>query len=205
MTKYERELREIESGLNYLPRQIRETRTRGRKIRSAEKQVRKAQARMEVCRIACLSLPKPWGAYHPTQTRHGNTYTRQEVSAMHEAIKRLDSKKDFLKMAKERYADKFIDRQAYRLELRALPGKIECLKSLIEIAAKRKKPAKEKNVASKWIEVAPGYFVEKYRIVTYRKTLTQEPIENVSGGFFVLSHDHGYAKFTMKQAQEIRA
>jgi len=199
MTKYERELKSFENALVYLPKSIRETKLRGARVKSIEKCVRKLTAKVETARRACETLPKHWTSYKPTKTGRGDRYARQEVSNLHIAISQLEREKDYLKRSKEAYAERFEDRRLHRQELRGLPEQITCLKALIEIAAKRKKPAKEKNKLDKWIEVTPGYFVEKHRIVTYCKTLPEEPIKNVSGGFYILSHHNGYAKFGMKQ------
>lgn len=197
MTTYERELQRIEADLKYLPRQITETKLRGAKLKAAEKQVRKAQARVEFCRVACESLPKLWTAYRPTRTRRGDNYARPEVTNIHRAITNLKSKNDDLKRAREQYANRFTDRQNHRQELRGLPEKIACLKSLMEIADKRRKPKKEQS--SKWVEVAPGYVVEKYRVAAYCRTLKTEPIKNVSGGFYVITHPKGFVKLSLKQ------
>ena len=197
MTKHERELEGAQYTLNYLPKKIRATKSRGREVRKAQKAYRKAQAKVEFALIACRALPKAWQGYQPKKTARGNTYSRQEVTNLHAAIARRKWKAEGLESAKESYANRFVDRQAYRKELRALPDQIESLKSLIEIADKRRKPKKEPDKTAKWIEVAPGYVVEKHRIVSYCRTLPQEPKKHVAGEFYVIAHNAGYAKFRL--------
>jgi hypothetical protein len=204
MTKYERELRELESGLKYLPRSIKETKTRGRKLQTEKKRVRKARARIEFCRVECHKLPKLWTAYAP-HGKHRDLYARPEVTAMHNEQHNLRRALVSLQGAQQRYDSRHADRAEYRKELRALPEKIACVQSLIEIAAKRKKPVKAKNAMSKFIEIVPGYVVEKARIVSYCRTLATPPRYKVSGDFYELHHDHGYIKFAMRPMQEVRA
>lgn len=197
MTQHERELEKLQGAASYLPRCIKETKARGRKLRTAKKKVRKARAVVEFCRVECQKLPKDWETYRrkPTKTP---SWTRPEVTAMHNALDKLGFLSDDLQGAQEKYSERHADRAQYRKELRALPDQIACLQSLIEIAAKKKKSAKCKNALARWIEVVPGYAVEKAKIAAYCKTLTQEPTKNISGGFYVLSHGSGYAKFVMQ-------
>ena len=197
MTKYERDLQFLERELTQLPAKIRATKSRGRKVSTAQKQFKKAQTRVKMCLVVCQSLPKPWSEYKPINRKSGFAYSRQEVTRLHEEMGILSRIEQCLKDTQGMYENRFMDRQEYRKRLRDLPVEIESLKSLIEIAEKRRKPKNEKGKMAKWIEVAPGYFVEKYRIVSYCRTLPIEPEKILRDGFYILQHPGGYAKFAL--------
>ena len=196
--KYERELRELEKKPESIHRGLRATRARGRQMRTYEKKLRKAKARFEVARRACLDLPKSWRDYKA----HGkirDRYANPKVQAIHDANKKLSWAYDGLKNAVKSFNTRHADRKELKALLRKLPDLIESAKQLAEIEARKKvakKPKPEKDWKSKWQEVAPGLVVPANTVKAYIKTFPKQiPFNNYT---VQVSND---AVFTLRPMQ----
>jgi len=218
--KYERELRELNCEfLKSIPRQLLEIKSRGRKVRSSKKRLRKAMARVEYAQRNCVHLPKPWQAYH-SHGKYQDRYARPEVQEMHQALRLLDYAKGNLQRAVEAYQARYTERREFKNRLRCLPDLIETAKSLSEIEAKKKalKQAKTqpKDWKLKWQEVVPGLVVPAKTVKAYIKTFPglvplNEDTVQISNNVFMLRptmNDRVYLKLpchTWEQAESMSA
>ncbi len=216
--KYEKELRELTREMESIPRRLTEIKARGRKMRTCENKLRKAKARFEVARRACLDLPKSWRDYKA----HGkirDRYANPKVQAINDANERLSQAYDFLRYAVKSYNNRYADRKELKDRLRDLPDLIESAKQLAEIEAKRKaskKPKPATDWKSKWREVAPGLVVPFNTLKAYVKTFenpipVNEETVTVLNNVFILrpvNNRNIYLKlpcYTWEQAERMRA
>jgi hypothetical protein len=216
--KYEREFRNLEYEPASLRRQLTGIKTRGRKVRSCQKGVRKARGHFELTRRACLDLPKSWRSYKP-HGRDKDLYANPKVQAVNNAYKKLWWTDDRLRESIKSYNARYADRKELKARLRILPDLIESAKQLAEIEAKRKAAKKPKSITawkSKWQEVAPGLVIPAKTLKSYIKTfpvpipLNEETV-TVKHEIFTLkpwANINTYLKlpcYTWQQAERMRA
>jgi hypothetical protein len=218
--RYERELRNLEWEPESIQRHLVEIKTRGRKVRTCEKMLRKAKGCFEFARRACLDLPKSWRSYK-AHGKNRDLYANPKVQRINDAYKKLSMTGDSLRYAIQCYKNRYAVKKELKARLQILPDLIESAKQLAEIEAKKKalrmaKAKPEKDWKSKWREVAPGLVVPFNTLKAYVKTF-DDPIpvnkETVSihNDIFTLrpvSNRNIYLKlpcYTWEQAERMRA
>lgn len=172
--KYEQELSGLLNEEKAIPKKLTGIKRRGRKVRSCQNSLRKAEARVERARRRCESLPKPWTSYASHGKNH-DLYARQEVTDIRRELREKGFFEDSLRNAVASYNSRYTDREELRDRFRILPDLIESAKQLAAIEAKRKaaKKAKpEKNWRDQWQEVVDGLVVSSKTLRAYLKTFS---------------------------------